>query len=640
MTRTFVRQDTQIRNSDVYSDAIAPTEAAYETSPVNLEEDLTNLRSQLHNLLKVQTGNWWDDLNVPATLETGVKRGVNDLNSGLHAVEKKRVLRDVHSLVDIDVGAAATGTLTSSAQPANDDTVTIGAQTYTFKTTLTGAADEVLLGAAQANSMENLRRAINGDGVAGTNYGVGTATNVDVTATDTGTTVVVTAILGGTGPNSLATTEVGANTSWGGATLSGGVDANFVILGTGELPAQTTAAVGLVTTLGTVVAAHTGTFGTHSLDEVAGGSPIAPLNLALIVDGETRDPILSGGYQIYGLLQGEAGLTDGTTITDATTTRAQLSFVRVNATGDDLEAVPAADIAGKTINYCSRERVRLEDLNEADFLRGAIVDVGLGSGTIDLQTAYANQGSTPVDSTTNVNIDLEGPGITHCWRDDLEQPLFCIIEGSAGGTSEIAVGSDVDIFNVDAVVNDFANGVTVNSDGSSPIAVGVTDGVIESTSGPLTIGGTTDLIFSDGNLAGSTYDTPFNLSDSSAEWDTFESNFGEVSLLNAISQAYAGAIRTKVQAVMTSSVSADTDVNGPSYANNTDVDLAPYNTVTFVDDVEVFVNGILQRNGANAAANEDVYPGTSTAQGDLKFEYNLKGTGSRPDVVTVIVNGQ
>jgi hypothetical protein len=60
----------------------------------------------------------------------------------------------------------------------------------------------------------------------------------------------------------------------------------------------------------------------------------------------------------------------------------------------------------------------------------------------------------------------------------------------------------------------------------------------------------------------------------------------------------------------------------------------------FVTDVDVFVNGVLLRNGANAAANEDVYPGTDPSTGDLRFEFTLKGTGSKPDVVTVVVNGQ
>jgi hypothetical protein len=97
-------------------------------------------------------------------------------------------------------------------------------------------------------------------------------------------------------------------------------------------------------------------------------------------------------------------------------------------------------------------------------------------------------------------------------------------------------------------------------------------------------------------------------------------------------------VRTRVQATLTANVTAGNDVNGPSYANNTDVDLAPFDQVTFTSDVDVYLNGELLRNAAGAT--EDVYPGTSAAQGDLMFTFNLKGTGSKPDQVTVIVWGQ
>lgn len=525
MARTFVRQDTQIRSSDVYDDTIAPTEANFETNPVNIEEDLNSIRSMLLHLKNVQaSGNWWDVITTPAvfTGEGETQRGVDDLNTDLHEIERKRILRDVHNLTDVSVGAGN----------------------------------------------------------------------------------------------------------------------NFVILGTGELPSNTTAAVGAVTTLGTVVAEHTGTFGTHALDEVAGSSAISPKNLMVIVDASTRDPILSSGRQIYGLLQSEDG-TDGHTITDATTTRVQISFVRINAAGDDLEAVPFTDIESTDINYCSRERVGLEDLNEQDFLKGVIVDVP-ASATITRQVAYDGQGATPVDQTTDAILDLESAGIAWRIRDDAEANLFSVVEGSAGGTSEVEISTAVDLYDNNAVDVDFASGVSANSGGTIPIDIGVTDGVIESTAGDLRILGFAELFFDDANQAASTWAQTdgIKLSENATEWDDFETNFGEVSLLNAISQAFAGGVRTKVQAVVTSTVSADNDVNGPSGANNVDTDLPPYDTVTFVDDVEVFVNGILQRNGANAAANEDVYPGTAPASGDLRFEYQLKATGASPDVVTVIVNGQ
>ena len=518
MARTFIRQDAQIGSTlDTlvgFVDNVTPA-AAMESGAGTVADDLNNIRSMLSELNDKQGGNWYDALTAPTLFPTeGAARGVQGVADDLHAVERKRVLRDVHSLVDVSVGAGN----------------------------------------------------------------------------------------------------------------------NFVILGTGELPAQTTAAVGAVTTLGTVVAAHGGTFGTHSLDEVAGANALQPLNLMEIVDASTRDPILSSGRKIYGLLQGESGVTDGSTITDTTPNRVQISFVRVNATGDDLEAVPFADIENTDINYCTRERVGLEDLTESDFLRGAIVDVPAGA-TVTRQVAYDNQGATPVDQTSNAILDLEGPGLEWQIRDDLEAILFRVIEGSAGGTSEVAIEAAVDVFDNDAVVNDFAAGATINSGGTRPITVGVTDGEVTTTAGDLMVRAAAELLLDDANQTGSTWTQDgIKLSETTQEWDDFESQFGEVSLLNAILQASTGE-RDRVDATLTANVTSPADVNGPGTPhNNTDVDLLPYSN-SGIASLEVFLNGELLR------LTDDYTAGGTPADGDLSFTFDLKGTGSKPDQITVIRNG-
>lgn len=530
MGRSIFQQETQVRRSLVADilDNVAPSEANFETNPVSLLDDLNNIRSQLHNLLKNQAGNWWDDLNIPATLETGAQRGVNDLNTALHAIEKKRILRNVHSLVDVTVSASQ----------------------------------------------------------------------------------------------------------------------NWEILGTGELPSNTTAAVGAVTTLGTVVAPHGATFGTHALSEVAGATAIDPLNLLLIVDGATRDPILSGGRVIYGLLQGESGVTDGATITDATATRVQISFVRINATGDDLEAVPVADIENKIINYSYRERVRLESLNEYDFLSGAIVDVPAGS-TVTRQVGYDNQGTTPVDLTTNATLDLEGAGLVWSIRDDLEAELFAIVEGSAGGTSVVRVAADVDTFDVNAAVNDFLNGASFDTGAAgTTINVGVTANQIDSggaltivsTSADLRLVAGSELVFDDSYRSGSTWSlNGIRLADTSQEWSDFETAFGEVSLMNAIYQAWSQTGRTRVWSVATADVAADTDTGGPTSSANFDTDFGALDGGTFVDDYDFYLNGQYLRPGANAAANHDLYPGTSLAGAgaQLKFEFKIK-TGDQLAIVKYV----
>lgn len=122
----------------------------------------------------------------------------------------------------------AEGTLTASGVFSNNDTVTIGGYVYTFKTTLTGAAFEVLIGANAAASLDNLKSAINASAGAGTTYGTGTYAHPDVTATtNTDTTQLVVARLAGTNGNSIATTETGANCAWGAATLASGANGTY-----------------------------------------------------------------------------------------------------------------------------------------------------------------------------------------------------------------------------------------------------------------------------------------------------------------------------------------------------------------------------------------------------------------------------
>jgi hypothetical protein len=126
-----------------------------------------------------------------------------------------------------DAGTAATGTITTSGTGAAlNDTVTIGATTYTFKTSLTGAANEVLRDGTIDHDLTNLKAAINGAAGAGTTYGTGTVANTSVSAgTITSHVLTLTALSVGTAGNSIVLTKTGAVlTVSGSGTLSGGVN--------------------------------------------------------------------------------------------------------------------------------------------------------------------------------------------------------------------------------------------------------------------------------------------------------------------------------------------------------------------------------------------------------------------------------
>lgn len=529
MARTFLRQLTQIAESDTYDDTVVPSEANFETNPAEIEADLNSLRSRSNDFLNRDdatfAGNWFDSISAPSTFENGIARGINLLNQELHDLERKRILDRV-------------------------------------------------------------------------------------------------AILG----NDLTIASAGDQ---------------FIILGTGELPGNTTMAVGAVTTLGTL-AAFEATFGTASLTEITGANALRPKNLAVLwqsTGANIGDPVEDGsGLQIFGLLQSETA-TDGHTATDTTPFRLQMSFVKTNPGGTDLVLITAGEIDGVDFDYAPVERFALEDIPEESFLGTNFIDSGVANAT--RQTAYDNQGTSAVELTTNATLDLSSAGITWSIRDLTDSDLFRITEGSTGGTTNVVFSSSLDVWSSSAVINQFANGVLHNAAGTRPITVGVTEGVIESTAGDLRINATVELFFDDVNQTGSTWAQTdgIKLSETTAEWDLFETNFGEVSLLNAMNQAVTNSVRTRVQTTVTANTSADVDVNGPGGANNLDVDLPPFNLVTFVTDCDYFLNGNLLRNNASSGA-EDIYPGTSAAAGDVRLTFTLKGTGSKPDQLTAIINGQ
>lgn len=135
----------------------------------------------------------------------------------------------VVAVVAVTAGTKASAELTFSGVALTDgDTVTIGARVYTYKTVLTGAANEVLIGAVTA-SLANLKAAVNGAAGAGTIYGTGTVAHADVDATIlTGTTVLLfEAKLAGIAGNLIAKSEASTNLLWdAGTTFLGGLDAS------------------------------------------------------------------------------------------------------------------------------------------------------------------------------------------------------------------------------------------------------------------------------------------------------------------------------------------------------------------------------------------------------------------------------
>lgn len=164
------------------------------------------------------------DINATDFPTTVIGTGTAVTLPAIDLPEKAVILSGSLTIVDaFDTGGVrAKGVLTSTAAPSDTNTVTIGTTVYTFKTTLTASttAFEVLIGASEATSLNNLAAAINLGAGAGTLYGSLTTVHPEVTAVSDGVhTLTVTSKLNSNAHDTLATTETHAFGSWGAADL-------------------------------------------------------------------------------------------------------------------------------------------------------------------------------------------------------------------------------------------------------------------------------------------------------------------------------------------------------------------------------------------------------------------------------------
>lgn len=116
-------------------------------------------------------------------------------------------------------------------------TITINGRVYTAVTALsestgaTAVVDQILWTSDEATFLDNLKKAINGSGVAGTDYSTGTTPNVDVFATtNAATTQVIQARLSGVAGNAITTTAAMTNYAWGATTLASGAGATSKVI--------------------------------------------------------------------------------------------------------------------------------------------------------------------------------------------------------------------------------------------------------------------------------------------------------------------------------------------------------------------------------------------------------------------------
>lgn len=165
--------------------------------------------------------------------------GYENVANAQHALKQLQSLtQEVVAGVVAAVAAQGTLTITDGQNAGNGETVSIDGVVYTFQTTLTEVANNVLIGADDDASCANLVAAINRSAGAGTTYAKLTVAHTTVTAAASTNTCIVTAQVKGVNGNNIAVSEDMAQGAWDaiklGTTTAGAGDANVVGLAIGD----------------------------------------------------------------------------------------------------------------------------------------------------------------------------------------------------------------------------------------------------------------------------------------------------------------------------------------------------------------------------------------------------------------------
>jgi len=250
-------------------------------------------------------------------------------------------------------GTAATGSITLTTNPANNDTVVIGGTTVTF-VTAAPTGNQVLIGTTAANTAANLQAFL----LASTDVNIVKARY----STTNGVTTVTYASVGTAG-NAFTLAKTGTNINVSGATLSGGVNASSITYasaaGSGtDISAQLGLISGTASTPAQGSNAESAAAATAAFDNASNNW--YGLYFASSVPLVDADNVAVAGYiegantsRIFGITTQSATVLDPTTSSDIASQLKALGYKRTFIQYSSSNAYAAASIFGRafTVNF-------------------------------------------------------------------------------------------------------------------------------------------------------------------------------------------------------------------------------------------------------------------------------------------------
>ena len=406
---------------------------------------------------------------------------------------------------------------------------------------------------------------------------------------------------------------------------------NFVILSaangeTPSLPAAITASsIGAVCA---VSASAGAAFQGNELTVSPGDDVFAPRNLCRVYNYDNGEVVEGSNNlnDVYALLQVESTGQDNKAFNDtASGERVKLSFVVRDYQNNALVAASPADIGGKAVRFLYTQQIAFQDSSAQLFSSSATADL-IGSVDITLSRAVVNQAGLPIPVQASVLWQVANGQLFKIQNAAGTKDLFSIQPTSSGNLGSIATDS----FNFATTTPvTSATGLQVAT-GSQTLNLGVVPGQVDSASLTLNATGSSNLAlkagqsitFLDGYAASSQYGGAIALASNTAEYNTFKSTFGAVSILQGIELAAQQARhRSQVAFVVGNLITAGTVLTGVGSSANLTKALPDISMISDTQtNVQVVLNGVALIQGTSSATvGADYYLGPNRQNGEIIF---------------------
>ena len=634
MARTFLRS-TQIRQSDSYSDALEAG-SELQSGSTSVESDLNALRSQMKRAMG--TANWY----------TAPVASIDGLRTDLSELEDQKVLARVAVLVDVAVSGGANHVLLTEEQaPTISVAVAAGVDgAICAQSANSGGAfaSHELIEVAGANAIDPknlviIRDATTGAPITSSDRDVFGLLQVSSAQSDDAAFSNIQGKISFVRLNSaLDDLEACPTSDIGGKTINYQYPRRLRL---DDMPEEFWLNGHSFTDHTTQVDITTQRAYDNQGDTPVELSTDAVLDLSAAGSWSIRD---NANALVFAVSAGAVEVTGTLDVTGAASFGSTLAVTGAATLSDTLDVTGASTLAGAAtlsstlaVTGAATLSSTLNVVGAADFdanvnIDGTLVVTGAStltgaatlSSTLDVSGASTLSSTLAVTGAATLSSTLAVTGAsTLTGAATLSSTLDVTGAATLSSTLDVTGAADFDAnVNIDgnlAVVgtSTFSGSMTIETD------LVVSDETIAQT-GALTVSATTDLTLG-------SYGDSIPLAVDAADWVSFDAEFpGATSLLSCLVTAKNSSTVTKTFAVVDEAVAADVDVGGVAGGANLDAQLPDMTGDASLYDV--FVNGSMLRPGANAGTDNDYYPGTSLAHGQLKFEFAL----SIGDVICVV----